>query len=36
MAEESLSAAPEIRLGRNDLKNNRKDNFFYYYFLTVV
>jgi hypothetical protein len=26
MAEESLSAAPEIRLGRIDLNINRKDN----------
>jgi hypothetical protein len=28
MAEGSLSAAPAIRLGRKDLKTNRKDNFF--------
>lgn len=27
MAEGSLSAAPEIRLDRKDLKTNRKDNF---------
>lgn len=27
MAEGSLSAAPAIRLGRNDLNTNRKDNF---------
>jgi hypothetical protein len=27
MAEGSLSAAPAIRLGRKDLKTNRKDNF---------
>jgi hypothetical protein len=27
MAEGSLSAAPAIRLGRKDLKNNGKDNF---------
>ena len=28
MAEGSLSAAPAIRLGRKDLKTNRKDNLF--------
>ena len=32
MAEGSLSAAPAIRLGRKDLKTNRKDNLLLLFF----